>query len=138
MQRILKHEATSFLRFRSNYRILPSMSLALEQPQPLPLETDRDGVIRVRGTRITLDTVVEAFRRGATAEEMAQQYPTLALADVYSVLGYFLRHEEEVSAYLASRASARDTVRRDNERRFDPQGVRDRLAARRPAGNGSR
>jgi hypothetical protein len=81
---------------------------------------------------------VEAFRDGATAEEITQQYPTLALADVYSVLGYVLRHEEEVAAYLASRTEVRDAVRRENERRFDPQGVRDRLMARRPAGDGSR
>ena len=114
------------------------MSLAIEQPQPVPLDADHDGVIRVRGTRITLDTVVEAFRHGATAEEIIQQYPTLSLADVYSVLGYFLRHEADVSAYLADRAAVRAVVRRDNEQRFDPQGVRDRLVARQPAGNGSR
>ena len=118
--------------------MLRNMSLAIEQPQPVPLDADGDGVIRVRGTRITLDTVVEAFRRGATAEEITQQYPTLSLADVYSVLGYFLRHEAEVSDYLADRVAVRENVRRDNERRFDPQGVRDRLVARRPAGNGSR
>jgi len=110
------------------------MSLAIEQTQPVPLETGADGVIRVCGTRVTLDTVVEAFRDGATAQEIVQQYPTLLLADIYSVLGYFLRHEEEVSGYLTSRASAREAIRRENERRFDPQGVRDRLAARRRNG----
>ena len=114
------------------------MSLSIEQPQPVPLGAGQDGVIRVGDTRVTLDTVVEAFRRGATAEEITQQYPTLALADVYSVLGYFLRHEEQITAYLAERTSARDAVRRENEHRFDPQGVRDRLAARPPTGNGSR
>lgn len=40
---------------------------------PLPLETSADGVIRVRGTRITLDTVWAAFNEGATAEEIVQQ-----------------------------------------------------------------
>ncbi len=114
------------------------MSLAIGQPQPVPLNADSDGVIRVSGTRITLDTVVEAFRHGATAEEITQQYTTLSLADVYCVLGYYLRHEEQVGAYLAGRAATCDAVRRDNERRFDPQGVRDRLVARRPASDGSR
>lgn len=112
--------------------------MAIEQPQPVPLDADHDGTIRVRGTRITLDTVVEAFRRGATAEEITQQYPTLSLADVYSVLAYFLRHEQEVTVYLSDRAAARGAVRSENERRFDPQGVRDRLLANRPAGKGSR
>jgi hypothetical protein len=43
-----------------------------------------------------------------------------------------------VAEYLTGRAAAREAARRDNERRFDPQGVRDRLVARRPGGNGSR
>jgi hypothetical protein len=30
---------------------------------------DADGAIRVRGTRVTLDSIVAAFRAGATAEE---------------------------------------------------------------------
>ena len=69
---------------------------------------------------------------------ITQQYPTLSLADVYSVLGYFLRHEAELGAYLAERATVREAVRRDNERRFDPQGLRDRLVASRVASTESR
>jgi hypothetical protein len=37
----------------------------------VPLHTDADGVVRVAGTRVTLDTVVGAFEAGATAEEIA-------------------------------------------------------------------
>lgn len=40
----------------------------------IAIETDADGVIRVGGTRVTLDTLVEAFNEGATAEVIAQQY----------------------------------------------------------------
>ena len=60
------------------------MSLIIEQSQPVPLVSGADGVIRVAGTRVTLDTVAHAFERGATAEEIVQQYPALPLADVYS------------------------------------------------------
>jgi uncharacterized protein (DUF433 family) len=112
--------------------------LLIDQPQPVPLEADPDGIIRVRGTRVTLDTVVAAFQRGATAEEITQQYPTLALADVYSVIGYFLRRQDQVAAYLAERTAARETARHENEARFDPQGVRGRLLARRQSGQDSR
>jgi len=41
-----------------------------------------DGVVRVGGTRVTLDTVVRAFLRGTAAEGIAQQYRSLSLADV--------------------------------------------------------
>lgn len=106
------------------------MNLVVETAVPVPLVADADGVIRVTGTRVTLDTVAEAFERGATAEEIAQQYSTLALADVYAVLGYVLRHQAQVTAYLDQRAARSTVVRAENERRFDPQGVRARLLAR--------
>jgi uncharacterized protein (DUF433 family) len=98
---------------------------------PVPLAADADGVVRVGSTRVTLDTVVAAFREGMTAEGIVEQYPSLQLADVYSVLGYVLRHREEVDAYLRERQRRADEVRRENEARFDPVGVRDRLLARR-------
>jgi uncharacterized protein (DUF433 family) len=101
---------------------------------PVPLQTDDDGVVRVGDTRITLDTLVTAFRDGATAEEIVQQYPSLVLADVYQVLGYYLKHSVELEAYLSRRQAQSKTVRRDNESRFDPHGVRDRLLARRGDG----
>ena len=46
-------------------------------PEPMPLMTDQDGVVRVGGTRVTLDTIVMAFNQGATAEEIVLQYPSL-------------------------------------------------------------
>jgi hypothetical protein len=44
--------------------------------EPIPLQALEDGVVRVGGTRVTLDTVVIAFEQGATAEEIVLQYPS--------------------------------------------------------------
>jgi len=107
-----------------------AMSLVVEQVDRIPLREDEHGVIRVAGTRVTLDTIAEAFNDGATAEEIVQQYPSLALADVYSVIGYLLRHQTDVAAYLKRRAEQCSTIQAENERRFNPQGVRARLLAR--------
>jgi uncharacterized protein (DUF433 family) len=103
----------------------------LIETEPVPLEVDADGVVRVGGTRVTLDTIVAAFREGATAEEIVYQYPSLNLADVYSAIGYYLQRRPDVEAYLRRRQQQRDEVREQNEARFDPQGIRDRLLARR-------
>ncbi len=100
---------------------------------PMPLQIDADGLVHVGGTRVTLDTVVAAFADGATAEEIVQQYPSVSLADVYAVLGYYLRHHAEVDAYLQRRQQQRLAVRQQNERRADPRGIRARLLARRSA-----
>lgn len=105
-----------------------SLPLAIE---PLPLTTDADGAVRVGGTRVTLDTLVEAFHEGLTAEEMAQQYPSIALADIYAVIGYYLRRRTEVEAYLDERRQKAREVREWNEARTDPRGIRERLLTRR-------
>ena len=106
------------------------MSLVLTA-EPLPLVADADGVVRVAKTRVTLDTIVAAFNDGLTAEEVSEQYPSLQLGEVYAVIGYYLRHQAEVHAYLEARARDADDVRQENERRFSPVGVRSRLVARR-------
>ena len=106
------------------------MSLLIES-EPIPLEIDTDSVVRVSGTRITLDTVVAAFSQGATAEEITHQYPSLHLADVYAVIAYYLRRREAVESYLQHRQKEADNTRKQNESRFDPKDVRDRLLARR-------
>ena len=98
----------------------------------MPLEVDSRGVVRVGKTRVTLDTVIAAFTEGATAEEIVQQYPSLHLPDVYHLIGYYLRHPSEVQSYLDQRRAQAESVRPQNESRFDPHGVRDRLLARRP------
>ncbi|MDW8320124.1 MAG: DUF433 domain-containing protein [Armatimonadota bacterium] len=103
-------------------------------PQTVPLTTDSDGVIRVGGTRVTLDTVISAFLDGATAEEIVYQYPALELADVYAVIAYYLRHRDEVDVYLQRRREQAKQVCAQNEARYDPAGVRERLLARRSGG----
>lgn len=100
-------------------------------PEPVPLETDADGAVRVGGSRVTLDTLVAAFQAGDSPEEIHEQYPTVDLADVYAVLAYYLRHTREVDTYLDSREQARATVRATDEDRFAPEGIRARLLARR-------
>lgn len=106
------------------------MSLAIAS-EPVPFAEDSDGVVRIGKTRVTLGTVVSAFLEGATAEEIAQQYPTLDLADIYSVLSCYLRQRQKIDEYLDRRHQQADAIQKENESRFDPHGIRDRLIARR-------
>lgn len=98
--------------------------------ETIPLTTYADGVIRVGKTRVTLDTVISAFVEGATAEEIAYQYSSLDLADVYSVIAYYLRRRAEVETYLQKRRRQAEKIRKQNENRSDPSGIRSRLLAR--------
>jgi uncharacterized protein (DUF433 family) len=97
----------------------------------IPLAAGADGVVRVGNTRVTLDTLVAAFCDGATAEEIVQQYPSLNLADVYQVIGYYLRRPLEVDTYPQQRKVHAESIRQQNETRFQPNRIRERLLARR-------
>lgn len=105
------------------------MALIVE-PQPIPLTTTPEGVVRITGTRVPLETVVRAFYAGATPEEIAQDFPTVTLAQVYAVLAYYLAHRVEVDAYVMERTIVSAVARAAHEARFNPIGVRARLLAR--------
>jgi uncharacterized protein (DUF433 family) len=96
-----------------------------------PLKTNEDGLILVGKTRVTLDTVIAVFNQGTTAEEIIYRYPSLNLADVYATIAFYLNHQSEVEAYLQQRQQQSQEIREMNQARFDPQGLRDRLLARR-------
>ena len=110
---------------------MPIMSLTISS-DPAPLVADENGVVRIRGSRVRLDTVIYAFNQGATAEEILQQYPSLALSEIYATIGYYLQHRDAVDAYLQERGREHDRVRQLNESRTDPAGLRERLLKRQP------
>ena len=99
--------------------------------EPPPLQTDVNGVVRVGGTRVTLDTVVSVYQQGANAEEIVLRYDALSLADVHAAISYYLRHRAEVDAYLRERQEQAEQVRQQNEAISPSAGIRERLLARR-------
>jgi uncharacterized protein (DUF433 family) len=98
--------------------------------EPAPVETNADGTVLIGETRVTLNTLVAVFNQGMMAEEIVYRYPSLKLADVYATIGFYLNHQQEVEAYLHQRQQQAQEIRRMNEAKFDPQGLRDRLLAR--------
>ena len=54
----------------------------------------RESVYRVRGTRVSLDSIVYAFLEGHTAESIQQSFPSLTLEQIYGAITYYLAHRE--------------------------------------------
>jgi uncharacterized protein (DUF433 family) len=96
----------------------------------VPLRADVGGAVRVGPTRVTLDTVIGTFEDGASAEEIVNKYPALRLADVYLVIGYYLRHQAEIRAYLQMREEEAEQLRQEIESRWPSNGLRERLLVR--------
>jgi len=111
------------------------MSLLISA-QSVPLRTDDGGVMRIGDTRVSLDSVVHAYRGGATAEQIAEDFPSLELADIHLVISYFLRHPVEVDQYLATQCQQADELQRRVTADTTTQVVRQRLLERRIQGAG--
>jgi uncharacterized protein (DUF433 family) len=107
----------------------PSTELPLG-PEAPPLRVDEGGVVRVGTSRITLDLVVQQYENGMTPEDMSRAYESLDAADVYAVVAYYLRHSEQVRAYLARRAEEAQALRAKIES-GRPSLARDELITRR-------
>ncbi len=93
---------------------------------------DRDGVYSIRATRISLDSIVYAFREGCSPESIREDFEGLTLAQVYGAIGFCLDHQAQVEAYLARRKEEWDEL----ERHGSPPSVdlqarraRDRIAS---------
>jgi uncharacterized protein (DUF433 family) len=100
----------------------------------VPLREDGAGVLRVGNSRVLLGLVIHAFQDGATPETICQRYDTLALADVYAVVSYYLRHRKEVESYLSRRErETNETSERMKAREGDLSEIRARIQARRRA-----
>lgn len=105
------------------------MTLAIAA-EPAPLQVDADGSVRVADTRVLLDTVIAAYAQGASAEQIVDQYPALNLAQVYAVIAFYLRHADEVDAYLTARRKDADRLRSEVKSKYSRPGIRKCLEAR--------
>ena len=97
----------------------------------IPLAKDAHGVYRVGRSRVTLDLVVRAFNRGATPEEIAQDFPSLELPDIYQVIGYYPKHGSELAEYFDRRQREEQEMWEAHREEWSPRGLRERLLARR-------
>jgi len=105
--------------------------MAVEVIDVIPLAKDAHGVYRVGGTRVTLDLIVRAFNRGGTPEEIAQAFPSLRLADIYQIIGYYLKHTSDLAGYLDRRDREQAELFEAHREEWSPRGLRERLLARR-------
>lgn len=64
------------------------------------VEAVEHNVLRIAGSRVSLESVICRFLEGATAEEIALSFPTLSLESIYGAIAYYLAHRREIDAYI--------------------------------------
>jgi uncharacterized protein (DUF433 family) len=99
---------------------------------PVPLRVDEHGVIRIGDSRLALEVLLDFHNQGMSAEAIAQGYQDIVTqGDVYAVLAYYHRHQDEVDDYLRRRDQEAEALRRQLEATQAPRpGFRDELLAR--------
>jgi uncharacterized protein (DUF433 family) len=97
---------------------------------PTQYVEQHEGVYRVAGSRVSLDSLVYAFWDGKSAETIAQSFPTLTLEQVYGAIAFYLKHRAEIDAYLQQGRRDYDT-QRQAAREADPMFYQQMAEARR-------
>jgi uncharacterized protein (DUF433 family) len=85
----------------------------MNMPEPHPPETIPakatspyihvvDGVMRIVGTRVSLDSIVIAYQQGSSPEDIQHDFPGLSIEQIRQAIDYFLANRTEVERYLHS------------------------------------
>lgn len=85
----------------------------------------RDGNYYIAGTRVSLDSIVHAFRRGESPETICQNFEVLQLEEVYGAIAYYLANQSAIDAYLVRQGEKWTEGKRTSEPL--PASLRERL-----------
>jgi uncharacterized protein (DUF433 family) len=107
------------------------MRIALRSA-PLPLRCTTGGSIRVGATRVALESVLRAYEEGESVEGIVERFPSLALADVYAIIAWYLADREPATAHLEEVRETAAFHRAEAEKRHGTGEFLRRLRARRP------
>jgi uncharacterized protein (DUF433 family) len=66
----------------------------------------RNDAYWIAGTRVSLDSIVYAFRQGLSPESIVQSFPLLTLEQVYGAITFYLANRAEIDAHLTSEEAA--------------------------------
>ena len=77
-----------------------------------PLHQDDRGAIRVIGSRITLDTLIDSFKQGDRPEDIQDSFPSLSLDQIKGVIAWYLHHTAEAEEYLEKGEAEAEELRK--------------------------
>jgi uncharacterized protein (DUF433 family) len=107
---------------------------ALETTLSVPLVVLESGAMRIKGSRVSLDSIVYQFNLGSTPEQIAHSFPAVPLPDVYAVLAFYLSNRAAVDEYIRQQDTAGDTIQQhveaDSQQQAATVELRERMLTR--------
>jgi len=59
-----------------------------------------DDDIRIKGTRVGIETVLDDYLNATSPEEIAVRYPVLTLEQIYATITFYFRNRNEIDQYI--------------------------------------
>ena len=88
---------------------------------------EQDGEIRLVGHRISLFHLLTFYQEGYSAEMLREQFPTLSMALIHKVLGFYWENQGQLDAALKKTRERLESARASGEH-LDIRALRERLA----------
>ena len=74
----------------------------------------KNGGYYITDSRVSLDSVVYAFREGNSPESIRWAYPSLTLEEVYGAITFYLGNQKKIDKYLLQSEADFEEFRRKN------------------------
>ena len=72
----------------------------------------REGNYFLVGSRVSLDSIVDGFLNGESAETIRDNFPTLSLEQIHGSIAYYLADQTAINGYLKAKKDAYEEARR--------------------------
>ena len=74
----------------------------------------RDGGFWITGKRISLDSIIYAFRRGQSPEGIKRSFSLLTLEEIYGAITFYLANQTEIDDYLSREEAEFEKMRQSS------------------------
>jgi uncharacterized protein (DUF433 family) len=61
---------------------------------------NRDGELYVGATRVSLQSIIGDWKRGRTPEQVATDFPSVSLVEIYGAITYYLERRQDLDSYF--------------------------------------
>jgi len=63
----------------------------------VPLTNWEDDSVRIKGSRITLDSIIQSYQLGETTEQIMDSYPSMSFANIQAAITYYLTQDANLT-----------------------------------------